>query len=399
MHLTNGIITYFKYTIGLKIANFHTNCINHMVRTWPFYAKLTALLLLTYLLLYGLFIGQQIITPLGFAFMFSVLLRPVEKKLLKLKVPKVLAIILSIALGIFVVAGLVTFLSKQTASFIKDVPAIKNNLNHLWEQFQHWIRHTFNLTNEEQQKLIEKAKNQTLNDIQPVGTINVITTSIATIALLPVYIFLFLYYRTLLLRFVMETFDAKHSARVEEVIQEIRYVMQHYITGLLTETTIVAILNVLGLIFIGAPYALLLGILAAILNLIPYIGGLIAVVLTALLTFTNTGIISKMLWSVGVLLVVQLIDNNILVPRVIASRVKLNALISIVGVLIGGALCGVGGMFLSIPLIAICKVIFDRVDELKPWGKLLGDDIPTNPLKLPLTRRRKKELLHPVEKK
>jgi predicted PurR-regulated permease PerM len=65
------------------------------------------------------------------------------------------------------------------------------------------------------------------------------------------------------------------------------------------------------------------------------------------------------------------------VPKVIASRVKLNALISIIGVLIGGALCGVAGMFLSIPLIAICKVIFDRVQGLEPWGRLLGDDMPT----------------------
>lgn len=363
-----------------------------MVKTLPLYAKITCLILLTYLLLYGLFIGQSIITPLGFAFMFSILLRPLEKKLIKWKVPKVLAIVISITVGILCVAALVTFLSKQTASFIKDVPAIKSNLNHLWDQFQQWISRTFNLTQEQQQKIIEKAKSETINDIQPVGTINIITTSIATIALLPVYIFLFLYYRTLLLRFVMEIFDPKHSARVEEVIQEIRYVMQHYITGLLTETSIVAILNILGLVFIGAPFALLLGLIAALLNLIPYIGGLIAVVLTALITFSNTGSISKMIWAVGVLLVVQLIDNNFLVPKVIASRVKLNALISIVGVLIGGALCGVGGMFLSIPLIAICKVIFDRVDELKPWGKLMGDDIPATILRIPLPRKKKKQL-------
>jgi len=83
-----------------------------------------------------------------------------------------------------------------------------------------------------------------------------------------------------------------------------------------------------------------------------------------------------MIWAIIVFMIVQLIDNNFLVPKVIASRVKLNALISIVGVLIGGSLCGVGGMFLSIPFIAICKVIFDRVKDLQPWGKLLGDDIP-----------------------
>ena len=370
-----------------------------MVKTWPVYAKITCVILLIYLLLYGLFIGQSIITPLGFAFMFSILLRPIEKKLIKWKVPKVLAIVISIALGIFCVAAIITFISKQTASFIKDIPAIKSNLNQLWEQFQRWISHTFNLTHEQQQQIIDKAKKETINEIQPVGTINVITTSIATLALLPVYIFLFLYYRTLLLRFIREIFDPQHSERVEDVIHEIRYVMQHYITGLLTETSIVAVLNILGLIFIGAPYALLLGLIAAILNLIPYIGGLIAVVLTALLTYSNTGQISKMIWAVGVLLFVQMIDNNFLVPRVIASRVKLNALISIVGVLIGGALCGVGGMFLSIPLLAICKVIFDRVDDLKPWGKLLGDDIPATKLRIPLPRKKKKVVVNISEKK
>ncbi len=366
-----------------------------MVKTWPLYAQITCLILLTYLLLYGLYIGQQIITPLGFAFMFSILLRPLEKKLIKWKVPKVLAITITISVGILFLAALITFLSKQMASFMKDVPAIKTNLTHLWDQFQRWISHTFNLTHAQQQLIMEKAKNETMNDIQPVGTINVITTSIATLALLPVYIFLFLYYRSLLLRFIREIFDPKHSARVEEVIHEIRYVMQHYITGLMTETSIVAILNVLGLLFIGAPFALLLGLLAAILNLIPYIGGLIAVILTALITYSNTGSPGKMVWAVGVLLLVQMIDNNFLVPRVIASRVKLNALISIVGVLIGGALCGIGGMFLSIPLIAICKVIFDRVDELKPWGKLLGDDIPTTILKIPLPRKKKKIVVPP----
>ena len=360
-----------------------------MVKTWPLYAKITCILILIYLIFYLLFIGQQIITPLGFAFLFAILLRPLEKRLIKWKCPKVLAIIITITFGILCVAALITFLSKQTASFIKDIPAVKANLSNLWEQCQRWIGHTFHLTHDEEQKMIEKAKNSTINDIQPIGTLGIITTSIATLALLPVYIFLFLYYRTLLLRFIMELFDPRHSANVQEVIQEIRYVMQHYITGLLTETSIVGVLNVLGLIFIGAPYALLLGIIAAILNLIPYIGGLIAVVLTALITYSNTASVSKMVWAVIVLLIVQMIDNNFLVPKVIASRVKLNALISIVGVLIGGALCGVGGMFLSIPLIAICKVIFERVEEMKPWGKLLGDDIPSTLIKIRLPRPKK----------
>lgn len=361
-----------------------------MVKTWPLYARITILLLLVYLVLYGLYIGQDILSPFGFAFLFAVLLRPLEKIFIKWHIPKVLAIVFTLVIAILFVAGLVTFLSKQITSFVKDIPAIKHNLNDLWNQFQRWLSHTFNLSRAQQDKIIQKATTDTMNNIAPVDTIGVITASVATIILVPVYVFLFLYYRTLLLRFIIELFDDKHKENVQAVISEIRYVVQHYITGLLTETVIVAILNVGGLLVIGAPFAILLGIISAILNLIPYIGGLVAVFLTALITFTNTGSISIALWSIIIFLIVQFIDNNFLVPRVIASRVQLNALISIIGVLIGGALCGVSGMFLSIPLIAICKVIFDKVEELKPWGKLLGDDIPkATVLKHVLKRRRR----------
>lgn len=362
-----------------------------MVKTWPLYAKITAVILLVYLVLYGLYLGQDILAPLGFAFLFAVLLRPLEKKFIQWKIPKVLAIILTLVIAILVVAGLITFLSKQITSFVKDIPAIKENLNDLWHQFQRWLSHTFNISKAAQEKIIQKATTDTMNNIAPMDTISVVTASVATIILVPVYIFLFLYYRTLLLRFIVELFDEKHQENVYNTIHEIRYVVQHYITGLLTETTIVALLNIAGLLLIGAPFAILLGIIAAILNLIPYIGGLIAVFLTALVTFSNTGSISIALWSIIIFMIVQFIDNNFLVPRIIASRVQLNALISIVGVLIGGAVSGISGMFLSIPLIAICKVIFDKVEELKPWGKLLGDDMPKETvLKHVLKRRRKK---------
>jgi predicted PurR-regulated permease PerM len=79
----------------------------------------------------------------------------------------------------------------------------------------------------------------------------------------------------------------------------------------------------------------------------------------------------------GIYLLIQFIDNHFIIPRIVASRVKLNALISIVVVLLGAALWGIPGMFLSIPLTAIVKVIFDHIEPLKPWGFLLGNIVPT----------------------
>jgi predicted PurR-regulated permease PerM len=361
-----------------------------MTRTWPLYAKLAMLSVFLFLLIYVIYLGQQIILPLGFSFLFAVLLRPLEAAMLRLRIPRVIVILLVIVIALLVVAGIIIFISGQIASFMSDIPAVKRNLDDLWRQSQRWIDHTFHLTASQQDVLIEQAKSETVDNLGAVGTFNIITTSVATLTLIPVYVFLFMYYRTLLLRFIVQIFEQEHRTKVEEIIMEIRYVVQHYITGLLTETTIVAVLNTVGLLLVGAPYAVLLGLVGAILNLIPYIGGLLAIILTALLTFTNTGSAEITTWAIVVYLLVQFIDNNFLVPYIIGSRVKLNALFSIIGVLMGGALCGIGGMFLSIPIIAICKVIFDRIDELKPWGQLLGDDVPTwNPLSGKNFRRKK----------
>ena len=107
-----------------------------MIRTWPLYAKLAMLSVFLFLLLYVIYLGQQIILPLGFSFLFAVLLRPLECAILRLKIPKVVAILLVILIAILVVVGIVIFISSQIASFMSDIPAVKRNLNDLWNQSQ-----------------------------------------------------------------------------------------------------------------------------------------------------------------------------------------------------------------------------------------------------------------------
>lgn len=150
--------------------------------------------------------------------------------------------------------------------------------------------------------------------------------------------------------------------------------MQSYIQGLMIETIIVAILNSVALLIIGVEYAILLGVIGALLNLIPYIGGLIAIALPVIMSLvtSDTAGFSTPLTIIGAYMLIQFIDNNIIVPKVVSSKVEVNALISIIIVLCGGALWGVSGIFLSIPFVAIMKIIFDRIEELQPWGLVLG---------------------------
>ncbi len=194
--------------------------------------------------------------------------------------------------------------------------------------------------------------------------------------LLPIYTFLLLFYRKLIYQFLLDVFPSKERKKVEDVIEESNTIVRAYMLGLLVEMLIVTVLNAIGFFIIGIQYAIFLAVLAAVLNLIPYIGMLIASVICVAITLTNSDSISAIIWTGAILIIVQFIDNNFIMPYIVGSKVRINALFSIVGVLIGGLLAGIPGMFLSIPVMAIMKAIFDRVDNLKPWGLLLGDGGP-----------------------
>jgi predicted PurR-regulated permease PerM len=189
---------------------------------------------------------------------------------------------------------------------------------------------------------------------------------------------LFLFYKPLLLNFVAQVFDEENSDKIKEVLESTKNLIQSYLVGLLIEMVIVAVLNSVSLLIIGVEYALALGVIGALLNLIPYIGGLVAIALPFTMAILNGSFMSGVA-VIAVYVLIQIIDNNVLVPMIVASKVKINALFSIIVVLIGGAMWGVAGMFLAIPLTAIVKVVFDNIPSMKPYGTVLGDVMPQTP--------------------
>jgi predicted PurR-regulated permease PerM len=130
------------------------------------------------------------------------------------------------------------------------------------------------------------------------------------------------------------------------------------------------------LLILGIEYALLLGILGALLNMIPYIGGLVAVAMPMMVALVTKSSLIYVLYVLIAYYIIQLIDNNYIVPIIVASKVKINALFSIIVVIAGNALWGIPGMFISLPILAIIKLICDHIEPLKPWGFLLGDTMP-----------------------
>lgn len=342
----------------------------------PFYQKLSLTLLAVGIIMVAIYLGQDIIVPLALAGLLAVLLRPLEQGLIRLGIPKLMAITLALTIAILIVSAVTVLISMQLAEFSDEWPKLKRNIDLFYRDARRWIRREYSLSYRQQAEYLKNAQSKTLETFQGPETLGVVTGPLSTLILIPIYTFLLLYYRAMLIHVAVVLFAEEQKQRVLEILGQIKSIIQSYMVGLLLETTAVAVLNSAGLLVLNVQYAILLGVMAAILNLVPYIGGLVATALAVMVTFISHPEVDVLLGVVGIFIVVQIIDNNFLVPFIVGSKVRINALVSIVGVLVGGALAGLSGMFLSIPAIAMMKVIFDRVEGLEPWGILLGDQTP-----------------------
>ncbi len=329
-------------------------------------------------------LGQSVLMPLLMAFFLSILLLPVFRWLRrKLRIPEVLAIVLCIVLSFVILAGIAVLLSWQIGIFARDIEGVKKNLLIHWSSLSNWITAKTHYSMPQQSATIkQQIGNLGANAGKYLqGAMVSLSGIFIFIGLLPIYIFLMLYYRHLLLRFVYMWFSEIQHPKVAEVMNEMQVMVKYYLVGLLIQIAYLTVLLGGILLLFGVKHAILIGITFAILNLIPYVGALIGNLIGVILTLTT----SQEMWQIwavlGTIAFVQFLDNNILMPQIVGSKVKVNALASIVGIIAGGTMAGVPGMFLSLPVMALLKIIFDKCDYLKQWGVLIGDSRPTlNPM-------------------
>ena len=343
---------------------------------FPFFAKLAFTLVSLIAIFTILYLGQSILTPLLISMLFAILLDPIARLLQrKLRFPHVLAVLTTVFLLMLFFVGLIFFLSWQISDMVSDWDKIKSNVNIHISNLQMLIYENFNLTYREQNEILDDATGQSGREL--VGkTLISVTDSLMNSILLPIYTFLILLYKTHFVKFLCKLFSIEHHPKLQQILAQVRVSIQSYISGLFVQMLTVSALTTIGYMIVGVEYAFLLGVMTGLLNLIPYIGILIAAVFSIAASLTGSPDLSIILGVVIVNVIVQFIDNNFLVPMIVSSKVEINALVSIVGIIVGGSIAGIAGMFLAIPVIAILKVVFDRIEPLRPWGYLMGDDLP-----------------------
>lgn len=344
----------------------------------PFYARATIFLVGTIALLAILYIAKVIIIPIVFAIIIAILLHPVVNFFVRKKINRIVAIVISLLLTFLVIAAFGALIVSQASRFAESWPILVERFTGMLNQIISEASEYFDIKPQKIHDWILSTQSKLLNiGAAAIGkTLVTLGSIVVVLFLIPVYIFLILFYQPLLLDFIRRVFDKSNHIQVNEIVSQTKTVIQQYLLGLVIETVIIAILEIATLLVLGIEYAILLGIIGALLNLIPYIGGIVAVALPMMVALVTKESGWYAIYVLIIYYVIQLIDNNYIVPKIVASKVKINALFSIIAILAGNALWGIPGMFLSIPLLAIVKLICDHIEPLKPWGFLLGDTMP-----------------------
>jgi predicted PurR-regulated permease PerM len=377
----------------------------------------------SYFLFAGLIKGSGFFIPLTLAIILSMLMLPVAKKFESWGLGRGWSVLFSDLIILGFVIGLFFLLSYQVNTIVEDWPQLKKQIVPKIEQVQSWIERTTGFTEAQQEQKIQEAfpfgnsegsGNQQQDEESGSGektgksgnsgagdatgtasggntgnsgssggsglgknVANLLTGFLGILGnflLVLVYIFFFMFYRSKFKKSLLKMAPDNKRDKMMKVIEQSSRVSQQYLLGRFILIMILAVLYSLGFSLLGVKYAIFVAFIAAVFTLIPYIGNIIGLTLALVFSFLDGGGIGKLLGLVGLFTVIQFIESYILEPYIVGHKVDLNPVFTIIAVVVGGAIWGIAGMIIAIPVLGIMKVIFDHLEGLKPVGYMLGEE-------------------------
>lgn len=331
-------------------------------------------------LVFFLIIGKSLLVPLFMGGFFAVLLTPFSNFLEKYKVPRAVTCILSLLVMMALVVGLISFIISNVVNFTKDFDDVSGRLVTMAQEIDTWTFENFGLNENLAEKvetdylvtmLNENSKSISAFALNSIG-------SLTGLVLIPIFMFFLLLYRDHLTKMMVMIYRDRDSALVNMRITNLRKLVQNYIVGVGKVMVILAILNITAYSIIGVKHAIFFGVIGAILNIIPYVGPLIGVILPMIYAFLTMDSILYPVLIFGSYQVIQILEGNLLTPKIVGGNVNLNAFITFLGLLVGATIWGIACMILVIPMLAILREIFALSEHTKPFALLLGEEKDEN---------------------
>jgi predicted PurR-regulated permease PerM len=358
-------------------------------------------LLFFVLIVVVLYFGKPVLVPLMLGALLAMLMAPVCQSLDNLGFPRSLSSAICILILAAAIAGIVAVIFTQIQSFIEDLNLLEAKAKSLLNEIQVFIEKKFSISKKEQENIAkEQVKGENGNG-SGIGSaiVSSLTSTVATMILMLVYTFLFIYNKEKFETFFVKVFHDEDTDKVKNIVSKVSLVGQKYLTGRAMSVIILTVLYSVALLIIGLDNAILLGGIAALLTIIPYVGTTLGGMFPFIVALLTEDSVHPALMVGAAIIIIQTIDNYFIEPNVVGGEVNLSALASILSIIVGGAVWGVAGMILFLPMIGILKIIFDHVESLKPFGFIIGDsrevDKPNIIQRLKETFRKKEEVNEP----
>ena len=344
--------------------------------------KLTVFLVFSVLLVHILIVGQSIIVPLLIAFFIAFLLIPLANFLERYKFPRPLSAITCIIITIVLLAGVFTLFGSQVNTFVNDLDDITDKISELKTRLPEVVQ--TQLDDISTEEIIGYAQSNSSNIF---SSLTNVLSGFTLLLIIPIYIAMILIYRNLLRTFLLKVFNVdgnktENTSKQNEdspkgikvLIPRIRKIIQKYIVGMFYVICVLFVLNSIALFSLGIQHAMLFAAIAAVLNIIPFVGPLIGSTLPIMFALITKDSLFYPLAVMASFIIIQSIEGNFLTPKIVGSNVSLNPLVTLITLFVGASIWGIVGMILFIPMVAIIKEILRNIDGLEPYAYLLGNE-------------------------
>jgi predicted PurR-regulated permease PerM len=323
-----------------------------------------------------LVLAKVVLIPMAISVFLTYLLYPLTRKIEHWGVHRGVAIAIVMFIALLFFSGIVLFVSIKVSNTALNVKVLQEQIDSRSDSLMNRLEESWGLNKTTIEDFVKKGTSNITSSWQEKigGIFSKTTTTLFQIGILPVFIFFFLFYRTKTAYFIFKLIGRKHKRTTLKVLKEVADVATKYLTGQLLVILVLSILNTAGLYIIGVPNGIVFGTMAAVLNLIPYLGMFLGNVITILYVLFTVPDSTSLAFQVFLVFTsIQFLENNLITPNIVGNNIKINPFAIIIGVLLANLVWGVAGMLIIIPFLAIMKIVMRNVDDLKPFAYLISD--------------------------
>lgn len=318
-------------------------------------------------------LAPSVIVPFAVSLILAVLLTPVARCIYRGahragmgRFPYDAAILLSFGIFILVIyliiVGIIVPFAAQFKEFVYNAPAALTALEAKIPQFK--LIYDYNVLPPQVRGIVTDIFREIGNYTVRIAQFSLsaafsVAATLVELIVVPFITFYMMKKGKAFIQWFIQIFPEEYQAHLTVLFSEIHFVLNAYIRGQLTLCILMGFVVFLGMLLLGIPYPLVIGLLAAIVELVPVIGPIIGAIPPLLLALLQGyGLAAKVLIFY---IIVQQCDGHFVMPKLMGSMIRVHPVAIIAGVLVGGQIFGIIGMMISVPLVAVLQVLFKHL--------------------------------------